>query len=901
MTKTFDQKSKLKLPLLGFVSALAISTMGITAPAVAQSETTEPSIDIDMAAQSLQEAINLIASRSGVQIALYSDDAEGIFAPALQGDYTVEQALDTVLKGTGLVYERVNARTIAIAPPERLSSSLRNETTSVTVPVNVQTTSAPSTTETPAPAPTEEAAAIVDTPNVLDTIIVRARKRDESIFDIPGVVNVLSADQLRANGTTDAQSLALNNLGVVYSVTFAGSSAPRITIRGVGDDDFNPNGSSSAAVHVNGVYQGTNGLLNNQYFDIEQVEILKGPQGTLYGRNATAGAINIMTVRPGDEYGGYLDFDAGNFGVVRSEGAVNLPVSNGFRLRLAGLFERSDGFYEHSGTGPVSGFSYDPGVIAAQDSVPAQGDWGGADRAFGRVTAEVDLTEATLMTLRAMIGQDKSELPLPDVTPELWAEYEARAFFINPEAPAFVAYENALDNDPFSSITNALPKQDADQFGANVELVHSFENALTATVLVGHETLHRDYATTDNLPVSAADYLWKNEFEQTTLEARLAHDNADGLGWLVGAFFLKDEVDFDTTLLFRNTGLWQTDIQTDYVQERTSIGVFASGDWTPVDWFTLEAGIRYSSDEVTFEGQTTNLDPFGTFGPAPTFFPLGSVFIGPPISPEAPLVFDEDLDNDDVTWKLSGLFRPMDGLSLYGTVSTGYKAGGFDGSTILSPQEALPIEPETVLAFEAGAKYQSPENRFFAEANLFHYDFEDYQSTAKLNVGGFDTNVRANVSDALIQGAEFSATLVPIEGLSLNAGVAFLETEIENFRGVQENIEGNDLPFSPDASWNASATYKFPVSNAYTINTQFDVSGTGSHFQTINNNDEVDSYTVSNARLGLETENWELALWVRNLTDETYDVGFFPGGGLTPDTKFKGSPRTYGLSVNLDF
>ena len=92
----------------------------------------------------------------------------------------------------------------------------------------------------PAPAPTEEAAAIVDKPNVLDTIIVRARKRDESIFDIPGVVNVLSADQLRANGTTDAQSLALNNLGVVYSVTFAGSSAPRITIRGVGDDDFNP-------------------------------------------------------------------------------------------------------------------------------------------------------------------------------------------------------------------------------------------------------------------------------------------------------------------------------------------------------------------------------------------------------------------------------------------------------------------------------------------------------------------------------------------------------------------------------------------------------------------------------------------------------------------------------------
>lgn len=739
------------------------------------------------------------------------------------------------------------------------------------------------------------------TETMIEEIFVYARKKEESVMDVPSVVNVLTSEQLRANGTTDAQSLALNNVGLVYSVTFAGSAAPRITIRGVGDDDFNPNGSSSAAVHVNGVYQGSNGLLNAQYFDIDRVEILKGPQGTVYGRNATAGAINIVTARPGDAVGGNLDLDAGNFGVLRVEGAVDLPASEAIRFRLAGLVERSDGFFEHLGTGPLGGFTYRPGVIPPQEAIPAAGDWGGADRAVGRVTAELDLAPATLLTLRGTFGKDQSELPLPDVTPELWSEYEDRAFFINPEEPAYVAYQAALDNDPFTTITNALPQMDADQSGLNAQLDHDFSEELTGTILVGYESLDREYTTTDNVPVQAADYRWNNDFSQWTAEARLTNDSSDGLGWVVGAFYLDDELDFGTTLLFRNTGLWQTDTRTDYTQKRASLGLFASLDWSPVEWFTLETGLRYSSDEVSFQGQTTNLDPFATFGPPPTFFPLGSVYIGSPIDPASPLVFNEDLENDKVTWKLGGVARPNDSVSFYATVSTGYKAGGFDGSTILSPQEALPIDPETVTAYEVGAKYQSVGGWFFAEANAFYYDFSDYQSTALLNVGGFDTNVRANVADAVIKGAELSATLSLLQGLDLSAGVALLDTEIENFQGVQDNIEGNDLPFSPDLSWNAAVVYAIPLSAKFTLKAHADISGTGSHFQTVNNNDKVDSYGVANVRLGVETDRWQVALWARNVTDELYDVGFFPGGGLTPDTKFKGDPRTYGVNLKISF
>jgi iron complex outermembrane receptor protein len=741
-----------------------------------------------------------------------------------------------------------------------------------------------------------------DEADTLEVITVTARKKVESIQDIPGVVNALSNKQLRANGTGDAQALALNTPGVIYSETYAGASSPRITIRGVGDDDFNPNGSSSAAIHVNGIYQGTNGLLNAQYFDIDRVEVLKGPQGTLYGRNATAGAVNIITKRPGIDTGGYLDLDIGNFSTYRAEGAVDLPISDNFLVRVAGMYENSDGFYEHLGTGPVSGFSYAPGVITPQESVAAQGNWGGADLISARITADWYVSDNTFVAAKVTLGQDQSELAIPDVTADNWAGYaSSEAFFLNPQDPTMIAFANALDNDPFTVYSNMLPKLDSNQTGMSLQMDHEFSVSTTGTVLVGYESLDRDYSTSDNLPFSVADYLFRNEFSQFTFEARLAGEASDELGWLLGAFLLQDEIDFGTNLLFLNSGLWQTNVQTDYVQERDSLGLFASSDWTPVDWFTLEAGIRYSSDEVTFVGQTQNLDPFGIFGTPPTFFPLGEVYVGVPIEPNAPLKFDESLDDSQVTWKISGIFTPADQWRLYGTISTGYKAGGFDGSTILTQQEALPIDSETLIAYEMGAKYRSNDGMLSGEANVFYYDFTDYQSTARLIVAGADTNVRANVSDAAIQGVEFALTITPIEGLNIRAGAAFISSEIENFKGTGDDLGGNDLPFSPDLSWNVSAVYAAPINDMFTIRTQLDASSTGEHFQTINNNDLVDSYAIANARIALETEDWEVALWVRNLTDEDYNVGFFPTTGLSPDTFLKGAPRTFGVNLLVNF
>lgn len=741
-----------------------------------------------------------------------------------------------------------------------------------------------------------------DEVSVLEVITVTARKKVESIQDIPGVVNVLSNKQLRANGTGDAQALALNTPGVIYSETYAGASSPRITIRGVGDDDFNPNGSSSAAIHVNGVYQGTNGLLNAQYFDIERVEVLKGPQGTLYGRNATAGAVNIITKRPGIDTGGYLDLDIGNYGTYRAQGAVDIPLNDDFLVRLAGMYENSDGFYEHLGTGPVSGYSYAPGVITPQESVAAQGSWGGVDRLSARITADWQVSNDTLVAAKVTFGQDQSELAIPDVTADNWAGYaSSEAFFLNPQDPTMIAFADALDNNPFTVYSNMLPKLDSDQIGTSLQVDHEFSANMTATLLVGYESLERDYSTSDNLPFAVADYLFRNEFSQFTFEARVAGEIANNVGWLVGAFLLQDEVDFGTNLLFLNSGLWQTNVQTDYVQERDSLGLFASSDWTPVDWFTLETGVRYSSDEVTFVGQTQNLDPYSVFGTPPTFFPLGEVYVGVPISPDAPLQFNESLDDSQVTWKLSGIFTPADQWRVYGTISTGYKAGGFDGSTILTPQEALPIDSETLVAYETGAKYRSNNGMISAEANVFYYDFSDYQSTARLIVAGADTNVRANVSDATIKGAEFALTLTPIRGLDIRGGAAFISSEIENYKGTGDDLDGNDLPFSPDASWNIAIVYATPLSDMYTIRTQLDASGTGEHFQTINNNDLVDSYAIANARIALETESWEIALWIRNLSDEDYNVGYFPTTGLSPDTFLKGAPRTFGANLLVNF
>lgn len=737
---------------------------------------------------------------------------------------------------------------------------------------------------------------------VVEEIMVTARKREESVQDVPSVITVLSGEALRANGTTDAKALAQNTPGVIYSETFAGASAPRITIRGVGDDDFNPNGSASAAIHVNGVYQGTNGLLNSQYFDIDRAEVLKGPQGTLYGRNATAGAVNFVTRRPGDELGGYIDLEVGDYGARRVEGAVDLPASDAVRFRVAALVDQSDGYFTHQGTGPATGFTYAPGTVTPQEEVPAQGDWGGADRFSGRVTAEFDLSDSTLLTAVVTAGSDDTELPIPDVTTRIFEDYtNGQAFFLDFNDPSLAGYGPALDDDPFTVFANVLPVMDSDQFGANLNLEHDFANDITGTVIAAYESLDRDYSTSDNLPFAVADYLFANEFTQMTVEARLASSPSDSVGWIVGLFALDDEVDFSTNLLFLNSGLWQTDTRTDYVQERSSFGIFGTLDWAVSDTFTLEMGVRFSSDEVMFDGLTQNLDPFGVFGTPPTFFPPGSVFIGSPIDPNDALLFSEKFSDDEFTWKVSAIFQPSDTLSVYGTVSTGYKAGGFDGSTILSPQEALPIESETAIAYEGGVKFASSGGTATAEVNIFYYDFSDYQSTALLDVSGAVTNVRANVADATIQGAEFLASFAPTDDFEFSAGVALLDTEIKEFFGTSPDIVGNELPFAPDVSWNAKAVYTIDASDRLSIRAQLDASHTGKHFQTINNNDEVNDYTVTNARLGFQFETWEIAVYARNFLDEDYDVGFFPSTGLTPDTYFKGAPRTYGVNLTANF
>ncbi|MEL7481281.1 MAG: TonB-dependent receptor [Pseudomonadota bacterium] len=872
-------------------SSFAFAAINLCGAAAAQAEKAQP---ISIESTSLSAALVELSQETGVPIFAASELTDGKEIQPFTATLSVSAALDRMLSNTGLAaIDDVNGTIVLSGVQEAAEPSQR--------PVRREDEEA--RVRPTDPEPIVEAASDETSPLIKDTVFVTARKREESIQDIPGVINVLSAEQLRSNGTTDARSLALNTLGIVYSETFAGSAAPRITIRGVGDDDFNPNGSSSAAIHVNGVFQGTNGLLNSQYFDIDRVEVLKGPQGTLYGRNATAGTINIITARPEPEYGGYLDIEAGNFGTFRGEGAVNLPINEAFRVRFAALFEESDGFFEHLGTGPVTGFSYAPGLIPAQELVEPVGAFGGADRFSLRLTSELDLTPSTLVTATVSYGEDESELPIPDVTTEVFEDFAGgQAFFIDTNDPFIAAFGAAVDDDPFTVFSETLPQNDNEQFGANLQIDQAFTSDISGVLLVGYESLDRDFNTADALPFNVADFLFRNQFRQLTVEARLSDDNSDGFGWIIGGFFLDDEVEFGTNLIFLNSGLFQSNIETDSLQERSSFGVFASADWTPVEWATLEAGVRFSSDDVTLDGVTRNLDPFGVFGTPPTFFPPGEVFIGSTIDPNDPLTFNEEFDDDEVTWNVATTLRPLDGLNVYGKISTGYKAGGFDGSTILAAEEALPIESETVIAYETGAKYQSPNGLFGGEANLFLYNFDDYQSTALVNVGGVVSNVRTNVADAQIRGAELAANITPFEGLVLNAGLALLDADIEDFVGDDPTIEGNELPFAPTVSWNASIVYARPISERFVLNAQVDVSGTGSHFQTINNNDEVQSFVVPNARVSLAAaEGWEVALWVRNFIDEEFQVGFFPSTGLTPDTFFQGNPRTFGANLRLAF
>ncbi len=731
-------------------------------------------------------------------------------------------------------------------------------------------------------------------------IVVTAQRREQSIQDIPFTVNAVDADALADAGVTDVFALQTQVPGLDIRSVNPPSVGSAFNIRGLGTGVFNLGFEPSVGTFVDGIYRARSGLVAGfDFLDLERVEVLKGPQGTLFGKNTTAGLINFVSASPKFRTEGMARAEYGNNGRLAVQGVVNAPLGDTVAVRLAGGYVNDDGYIEDIASGDNYG-EKDRYNLRAQLlfepsdalSVRIIGDYAKAD----------EFTVAPIKSQNAAANVGFNQM------------LAAAAGSAYPDPPLASEWQTAL---------NIPPSLEAEDWGISGEINYEF-GAVTLTSLTSYREFE-DFLNEDS-DYSGVDTLRSNQGQSAktfTQEIRLSGtaDVAAGLDWIIGGYYANekirrlnqfvwgDQVDDGLVGAFFGTvpGVGFTD---NLGQDGDTYGIFAHTITNITDRFSLTAGIRHSWDKK--EG-------FGTFT-APQSFPL-------------PVVYDfgegtnipAEVDDSGISATVS-LAYDLGDANIYGTYSRGYKAGGISlirdaggvqvglapfagpipdncmplfGPTITCATDDPTFRKETVDHFEAGIKSTFLNGAGRANLALFHTKVSDLQTQALQPSGTF---LVVNVGSVKARGFDFDFSVYPTDGWEVSGGVVYSKVTDQN---------GDDIDHAPRWIGGFGTTYEFGLGNSgLNAFVHADVSFKDKYFTTNDLSQFQGAYEVANARLGIrgEDDRWELSAWCRNCFNRNYTTVDFTipidGGGLNDGTSilsYLGESRFYGLTAQINF
>lgn len=689
-----------------------------------------------------------------------------------------------------------------------------------------------------------------------DEIVVTAQKREQNLQDVGISMTAFTGDGLRERGITDSTDIAglVPNLEIGDPV--GAGSQPTIFIRGVGLNDFNTNNAGPNGVYVDEVYISSPSGQSFQLFDIERVEVLRGPQGTLYGRNTTGGAINFIMRRPSDEFSANANVSYGSFDTVSAEAAVSGPVGDRVRLRSSLLYRSSDGYFENLLTGEKHN---------------------GTSNIAGRLLADIDV--ATNLELRLNLHGGSLDTDAP--------QYRSQGL-LDPltSAPC------AIDAIRAGACGDALGYVSPSDF---YEGEFNREGQLDVETWGGSATVNWDAGPFQIVSISAYEFLDKLQEEESdsspnrllevdygvksktfTQELR-AVGEANRLKWLIGAYYLWEDLDQDQTAdLFRDLrplvesidpisfpGGFDPDgasgvapiffSRTLNSQKTESFAVYGQIEFELTDRLNATVGGRYTTESRDFTSSVIFEEP--TFE-----FPLFD--------------FADGVDNDAFSWRFALDYHLQDDILLYASYSTGFKSGGFNGGFLFDPVALQPFDKETLSAYEAGFKSQFFDRRVMLNASGFYYDYKDLQVFTLVNTGGVPTQALDNAADARIYGFEMELGAEPVENLNVNLSLGYLDTELQNFQSsFGLDLSGNELALAPKWSVSGIVARDWPVASG-TLTTQLNVNYRSHVFFSTENNPLIaqDGYALLGARIQYQRENssWYMAVFGTNLTDKEY-------------------------------
>jgi len=746
---------------------------------------------------------------------------------------------------------------------------------------------------TPAPvAQTAPATPAAGEAATLDTVEVTAQRRTENVQDVPVSISTISSEKLDVlgSGGNDIRFLSgrVPSLNIESSY---GRAFPRFYIRGLGNTDFDLNASQPVSLIYDEVVQESPLLKGFPVFDLERIEVLRGPQGTLFGRNTPAGVVKFESAKPSQDFDGYAQVSVGTFNAFNFEGAVGGPLTDRWSARVAALYQRRDDWVDNTyAAGPNDGFEgYDES--AARVQFLYEGD-----------------------TFEGLFNLHKRHL---NGTARLF-----RANIIRPGSNDFVP---GFDKDKVS--TDGVNFSDLETWGGSARLRWDFGRVSLYSV-TGYETaeslnrgdidggfgaafLPPGSSGPGFIPFASESADGLPDHRQITQEFRLESNEWGRFDWQAGLFYFDEDITIDSF----NYDSLAGNVQAGHAvqsQRNKAWALFASGDFDVTDKLKLRGGVRYTQDEKDFSASVLEAAPFGAS-------------VGGP--------YRVNTDVDDVSWDLSAVYALNDDVNFYGRVAKGFRAPSIQGRLLfaspLAPNGGVSTaDSEKVISYEIGIKADLWDKRARIGFNVFRYDVDGQQLIAV--GGGSNTATLLNADKTIGQGFELDLEAYLTDNLLVTLGSSYNDTEIDdpglNVPGCGGGctvtdppvmvpdpitglpvpsgryfIDGNSLPQAPKWVHNLTARYGIPVGNGeFFVYTDWAYRSEVNFFLYESKEFRGKASLEGGLRVGYNWDvgKYEVAAFGRNITDQTRIVGGIDFNNLTG---FINEPRTYGLEFTARF
>ncbi|GAB4153092.1 MAG: TonB-dependent receptor [Sphingomonadales bacterium] len=709
-----------------------------------------------------------------------------------------------------------------------------------------------------------QAMAQESTQSYIEDIVVTAQKREENLQAVPLSVSAFSGRGLENRQAYDLRAISGQVPSLVVTNVVNVQTTAAVSIRGIGVQEADPFIDPAVGVVLDGVFQGTNTTALLDLFDIERIEILRGPQGTLFGTNTIGGVINVVTKQPTGEFGGTARVTAGNFGRLDVMGSIDFPIIEDVLAgKVTGMFKSFDGHFRNTVDGRRTG-GHNIGTL----------------RAYLKLTPS-DNFDATLQ-FEYTRGRSDSPPVLNAATPDL---------------PLFVPGESRDPANP--DLTRAFAAQ-----GPNFSDLNNYGGLLTMNAALGGVdlvsiTAYREwdleeFTDQDATSLDLFNTLRPSDHYQFSQELRGTFSPLENVEMIAGGFFMKQNYTLNQRQdLFAFAPGLQAFLDND--QDTTSASGFAQLYWNVTDRLKLQAGGRYTWEEKKM--LVRNVTRIGSFVIADIFAPANGV--------------PGEESWTTWGWRFGADYQVTDDMMVYAFTARGAHSGGFNGR-ITVPQDLGPFDPEFVDLYEIGAKTEWLDGRVRVNVAAFWNDYDDLQVDQLAQTGGGNITTQVlNAAGAETRGFELETTVVPVDNLTINGSLSFLDAEYTEFF---LDLDGNPLNGQEDGSFldlrnapkwliSLGATYDMPTeAGTFSVHGNWRFS---SRRETDTRNGVVGSIDPlhivdANIKFTPPDERWAIRVWAKNLFDNDHVASGFFAANFN-NFLLIGPPREVAVELTANF